>query len=361
MSFDAVVMLTWSNWFTEMRANRYHYATRFAKKNPVIFVQPDLNKAKFYFEESGYENITILHIHRTFNENIAAILNKALLTKKIIKPLLWVYNVNFCKFVVTKFSPLKVYHATEDYFSDEFHQNIKIGEEIKQKLLITLMATDLLVSVSEGVQASYCQNGQYKGEKILLANGCDFDFYRTDLRQVDVQDGKKNVALYQGNISDKLDYELLIKLIAKMPDWDFWFCGRAEYLPGWKKVLTYKNVSYFGCVPPEKVKELSYQATVGLIPFLQNNLIIERTFPLKAFEYIACGLPVVTIPIKALLPYNKVFNFAQSVDEFANLIRVTAQTRYQKQAIQNRLEEANKHSYNRKFELLLDKIMKLTR
>ena len=39
--FDAIVMLTWSDWFTEPVSNRYHYATRFAKHLPVIFVQPD--------------------------------------------------------------------------------------------------------------------------------------------------------------------------------------------------------------------------------------------------------------------------------------------------------------------------------
>lgn len=41
--FDCLVMLTWSDWHTELRSNRYHYVTRFAATGKeVVFVQPDL-------------------------------------------------------------------------------------------------------------------------------------------------------------------------------------------------------------------------------------------------------------------------------------------------------------------------------
>ncbi len=355
-SFDSVVMLTWSNWFEEMRSNRYHYATRFAKHCPVIFVQPDLKKMAFHFEVSGCENLTILHIPRFLNAEALALLNEALLSRKIIKPLLWIYNVNFADFIIERYSALKVYHATEDYFSKEFYQDLQAADKIKKQLSIILQYADLLISVSEGVQESYCTNAQYKGKKLVLTNGCDFDFYKMDLQNINEKSKHQKIVLYQGNISDKLDFELLTQLILKMSDWEFWFCGKAQALKGWRKVLSLKNVKYHGCVSPEKLRELSYHASVGVIPFLQNNLIIERTFPLKAFEYVACGLPVVTVPIQSLLSYANVFHFARTADEFEALIKVIAQTRYYKQAIQNRLTEASKHSYDGKFEVLLDKI-----
>ena len=37
---DAIVFLIWPGWKTELRANRWHYASRWARHLPVILVQP---------------------------------------------------------------------------------------------------------------------------------------------------------------------------------------------------------------------------------------------------------------------------------------------------------------------------------
>src|SRR3990172_8738951 len=60
--FDAVIMLTWSDWHTEPRSNRYHYAKRVSQHLPVIFVQPDRPKGQYEFEATELERVTILHI-----------------------------------------------------------------------------------------------------------------------------------------------------------------------------------------------------------------------------------------------------------------------------------------------------------
>ena len=92
---DALVMLTWSNWHTEPRSNRYHYATRFARHIPVILVQPDLEDDTYHFEETGIENLTVLHLYRDYNSpKQLQIFNKALLERKCIHPIFWVYNTH---------------------------------------------------------------------------------------------------------------------------------------------------------------------------------------------------------------------------------------------------------------------------
>lgn len=356
---DAVVMLTWSNWHTEMRSNRYHYATRFAKLWPVIFVQPDLSDLKVYFEDAGYDNIYILHIPIVFNEYTSRLLNQALLARKIIKPMLWIYNVNFIDFVATKYAALKIYHATEDYFAKEFYLDGFGGGEIVKKLKKLLFFIDLLASVSEGVEESYCMNGLYKGEKILLGNGCDFEFYKPSARAISCVKENKKIAFYQGNITNKLNFDLLSKLINKMSDWEFWFCGKDHGLSDWKKLLKLNNVKYFGCVSPEEIRNLAYKSTVGLIPFVEKNLFLKQSFPLKAFEYVACGLPVVTVPIQSLLSYSNVFSFAQTVDEFEKKIRESVKIRDDKESIKQRLLEASKHGYDVKFEKILNTIKEI--
>ena len=59
---------------------------------------------------------------------------------------------------------------------------------------------------------------------------------------------------------------------------------------------------------------------MGIIPFAPNESIWERSFPLKAFEYVACGLPVVSTPLRQLLPWQDLFAFTADPEAFARTI-----------------------------------------
>jgi glycosyltransferase involved in cell wall biosynthesis len=359
--FDCVVMLTRSNWHTEPRSNRYHYATRFAKHLPVIFVQPDLSEASFQYEETDIDNLSILHIFSTYGAAQNDNLNQALLERRFIKPLLWTYNFLFSEFVVRRYAPLKIYHATEDYFNPDF---IGIDQGMLSDLKKVLSHVDLLVAVSEGVKDSYINKANYSGETIVLNNGCDFNFWAINSDEVSKQISENNkqqkIAFYQGGINFRLNYSLIESLIKEMPDWELWFCGEVSNLSDeWESLCKHKNLKYFGKLHPEQVRQLAHQATVGIIPLVENDLIIKRSFPLKAFEYVACGLPVVTVPIESLLSFPEVFHFASSSQEFISKLRDVAPSRYNVQDRDNRLQIANEQDYDKRFEQLQVKINSL--
>jgi len=351
--FDAVVMLTASDWFAEMRSNRYHYATRFARHLPVIFVQPDLNELQFRFEESGTAGITVLHVCRHFDWKQDVLLRTALKRKRIVKPLLWVYNHEFLDFIAVCCAPFTIYHATEDYFSPDF----RLSSASQGVLRKVLKLSDVLVAVSEGVKDSYRERGRYSGDILVVENGCDFKFWAPPTGEMPTflpGSTGKQVALYQGGIHRKIDFALMHELVRHLPDWEFWFCG--EVYPGiheWRSLSRHANVRYFGKLRPEEVRELAYRSTVGLIPFVQSDWIIERSFPLKAFEYVACGLPVVSVPIKALQPFSSVVTCAQTPEQFMDAMNRAAPTRHDTEAIAQRLKIARQHDYDMKFEALL--------
>src|SRR5690606_26527669 len=58
---------------------------------------------------------------------------------------------------------------------------------------------------------------------------------------------------------------------------------------------------------------------VGIIPFIQNDWIVKRSFPLKAYEYYASGLDVVSVPIDSLMPETN-FAFAEDKVAFARIV-----------------------------------------
>ena len=354
--FDCVVMLTLSNWKTEPRSNRFHYATRFAQLIPVIFVQADLDKAEARFEKTEFENLNILHVYSQFGPEQNSLMNQALLERGFIKPLLWIYYHHFAGFVAHRHSPLKVYHATEDWFSPDYG----LGEEVLKLLRQVLTQTDLLVAVSDEVLRSYSHNAKYKKETILLENGCDYKFWApapNEIRNITSQKGGKRIALYQGGINRRLDCGLLQEVSKILDDWEIWLCGalHPDFAKQLKALLRCSNIKHLGYLSPERLRETVYRVTVGIIPFLQNHMI-KVSLPLKAFEYVACGLPVVSVPIAALEAYEGIFEFADGPQQFAEAIQKVAPTRYDLSAIENRLSVARKQDYDLRFNTLIEKI-----
>lgn len=359
-NFDCVVMLTFSDWKTEPRSNRYHYATRFAQQIPVVFVQADVYEPTAYFEKTQIQRLEILHVYRIFGSKQTALLNEALLEHNFIKPLLWIYNPDFSDFIIHRYSPLRIYHASEDYFASEHERDAGFIKRLRQVLCVT----DLLVAVSRLVLESYLRNSEFRNRSIVLRNGCDYRFWAPDSEEISKlgsQRERRKVAFFQGGVNRRIDYDLLRKVCERLPDWEFWICGKVD--PYSRKVLRSlhcSNLKYFGYLEPHQVRQLSYNATVGIIPFVQNNMIWV-SLPLKAFEYIACGLPVVSVPIGALQDFDQLFALASTAEEFAAAIVRLAPERHDFDAIEAKLKSAQREDYDVRFSELVDEMDLLLR
>ncbi|MBZ6076291.1 glycosyltransferase [Microvirga puerhi] len=252
---------------------------------------------------------------------------------------------------------MRVYHATEDYLSPSDGLSVSTLN-VQAPLKRLLHEIDLLVSVSEGVAHSYEAHGGYRGASIVLRNGCDFPFWR-DSRASDYTPpaDARPVALFQGALNSRLDYDLLLELVDSLPDWHFWFCGKTvDAPPGWNKLLARPNVRHFGSLAPAAIADLARQSSVGLIPFRQDALM-RRSLPLKAYEYVACGLPVVTIPIDALGEEPHLFSFARNAREFADAMVLQATTRTDPARIEERLIAASQQSYDERFAQLKSELL----
>lgn len=361
LNFDSVVMLTWSNWYKELRSNRYHYATRFAKLKPVIFVQPDLSYPRYQFKKTEIPNITVLHIYHMPGDIQSNLLNKALAQKHCLNPLFWIYNIRFYDFIQNRHSVLNVYHATEDYLSSNSPISIKSDKNQYHQFNETLKACQLMVAVTENVARLNNAHSDFTGKTLVATNGCDYNFYSPESISEALKKAPQKTVFYQGNIFNKLDYELLLTLTKRLPDWHFQFCGNVPYEePGWKAVLQQPNVRYSGVLSPEQIRAYSHQATVGIIPFINDQgWLIKSSLPLKAFEYLACGLPVVSAPIESLLPYKEVFDFATTTDEYEQAILKSYQRRYDEEDLIKRLKVSASQDYDIKFQSVLKDIKQL--
>lgn len=351
--FDAVIMLTWSDWKTEPRSNRYHYAKRFAQHVPVLFVQPwALPGSPLSVEITDVPNVDIVHATYAFDKPEVAQLRGLLRSRGIKRPLLWIYNsLHFQSLIDDLEGCFKVYHATEDYFTESEGLAIDDKSLVKDSIRRLLPKIDLLVSVSSGVVRSFIKGGNFTGDYLVLNNGCDAEFLfecAWEVRHDAQSRTQKKIAIFQGGINQRLDYDLLMRAVRTLPNWEFRFCGAQAEIPGWKDLLREKNVKYLGALDPRQIAHEMARASVGIIPFIQDQWI-RNSLPLKAYEYVACGLPVVTVPIDALADSPELFSIATAADVFIEQIQAAHARRHDPELLVARASAARENSYDARF------------
>ena len=387
-AFDCVIFLTQSDWRTEPRSNRYHYATRFAARLPVYFVQPDAPHTALFEEESDYPGISLVHCSwhtddpapdagprfarrggstSPSSKTPAQALKAFFRSKGISRPLVWIYNANYRDFILAIPEWFRAYHATEDYTLGEAF----IDAPYRLLTLEMLRQCDLMVAVSDAVRANYMAHAGFQGVAVTLANGCDYSFwrrsgafdYRPAPRGLLSRLGLRRrpprpIVLYQGGINGRLDFAMLNDLAGRMLDFQFNFCGLVDErsssrdaMAGWRDLLQRPNVDYLGLLSAEAVAAEARKASVGISPFLETPLIAV-SLPLKSYEYLACGLPVVTPPIAALAHDAEHFTFAHTAQDYEAAIRRLAPTRADPAAVAARLAAAARMDYDRRFEEL---------
>ena len=124
---------------------------------------------------------------------------------------------------------------------------------------------------------------------------------------------------YVGNLSSRLDIELLDALATARPAWQFAFVGSAHLDPAILELRRHANVHFLGVRPHREARRLMAGFDVALIPHLDNEMT-QAMNPLKAFVYAGVGVPVISTPIANLGELEGLITVADGVDGFLGAI-----------------------------------------
>jgi glycosyltransferase involved in cell wall biosynthesis len=100
----------------------------------------------------------------------------------------------------------------------------------------------------------------------------------------------------------KLDLPLLVELARLRPDWSFALVGPVGAGDPSTDVSSLSGLPNVHLLGPRRYEELPLVlrgAAAGLIPYARNDLT-DGIFPMKVYEYLAAGLPVVSTPLPSL-------------------------------------------------------------
>jgi glycosyltransferase involved in cell wall biosynthesis len=140
----------------------------------------------------------------------------------------------------------------------------------------------------------------------------------------------------------KMDVPLLIQLLHDRPGWRLIVIGpRQDNDAGVDRLLRMANVTYLGAKPYSELPGYLHAADVGLIPAALNTYT-ESMFPMKFFEYLAAGLPVVSTPLSSLEDFSNVASLAPA-ERFCEAVDSVLQGNVPPLA--DRLRVAEEHTY----------------
>ena len=155
---------------------------------------------------------------------------------------------------------------------------------------------------------------------ILSPNAGDYDFFHTNrncspaAELANKVQGYDCVLGYYGCMAKWFDYDLIIEVARKKPNWCFVFACycfdgtieqlRSENLP---------NVLLYPTQPYERLPSFAACFDIQIIPFIIDD-ITKATSPVKLFEYMATGKPILTSRMPECLQYDCVITYNDADD-----------------------------------------------
>jgi glycosyltransferase involved in cell wall biosynthesis len=233
----------------------------------------------------------------------------------IEQPVLYIWHPSFADMIGHCGERLVVYHCYDEYAAFTGSDRARIADQEAR----VLEAADIVVTVSEGL---YEKKRTRNVNTHLVRNGVDYPLFASagdaatpvapELREL----RRPIVGCITRIVPDYFDAALLHEVFARRPDWTFVVvgpeCSSSEALTRLKAL---PNVQLLGrrelATLPSYLK--AFDACVIPYVLTENKLLAD---PLKLYEYLAAGKPVVSKPLPGLAAFCDVVSVATTADEW---------------------------------------------
>jgi GT2 family glycosyltransferase/glycosyltransferase involved in cell wall biosynthesis len=193
-----------------------------------------------------------------------------------------------------------------------------IGMQLPEMEKHLVRNCDFLVVTS---QRLYDKWRAYRRPLLLARNAADYDFYQTRCNPNNLLAGvKRPIAGYYGAIANWFDVDLLVEVARCKPDFTFVLLG-GVFDVDVSRLRLLPNVVLLGQQPYETMPQYLYHFDVCMIPF-KINRVTEATDPVKLYEYLSGGKPVVSVDLPELEPYRDYVYLAEDAADFSEKLDV---------------------------------------
>lgn len=269
-----------------------------------------------------------------------------------------IYSTSFVEYDswLKKFTDrnFKIIYEYVDDLSDDI-AGFKISDEIKASHKRMLEDTEKVYVVTTADKL-YQEAKELRGENklALVTNGVQYEhFANIDCKKIpdkmkNIVKSKKKIIGYFGALASWFDYDLIKELAEEFKDdYEIVLIGiDYDQSLGKSGILKLDNVHYLGTVNYNELPTYSKFFNVSIIPFVVNE-ITEATSPVKLFEYMALGKPIVTTALPECRKYESPL-VSDSHEDFINNIKKAAELENSKEYIELLRKEGNQNTWRQK-------------
>ena len=208
-----------------------------------------------------------------------------------------------------------------------------------------LKQADLVVTTSAGLSEIVGQTAK----NLLIRNAGEVAYFGETPARL-AYSSQRPVAGYLGAIADWFDIGLVTAAANRFPDWDFVLVGSTDYcdVAGAEKLA---NVKLIGEVPYDQAAAWVHSFDVAMIPFKLTELT-RCTNPVKIYEYLAAGKPVVATALPEVKLMAEVAHVADTHEEFMELLDTAMAERGDDALAARRRQWAAAHDWGNRAEQL---------
>ena len=359
-----IICLSNQLWDFPLWTNKKHVMSRLPKLgHEVLFVDPPINVGRVFFRyfskgkwslsriftqtKKTEENVTVFSplnfppFKKDFSVKHAKRINK--IAQKIFdgqteseqadkKTILWVYHVelegleNYLKYIKHDFL---IYDCVDNYEAFPKYDTPEKKKWIADQEKLLASRANVVFATTPGLVEKL---GKYNPKTYFTPNVGDFDrFFDIKNKGFEIPEDLKNISHpivgFTGAVDEyKFDKKLLRKIAEDYPSYSFVIIGplALKDKESTKKALGFedlKNVFFLGSKDFTEIPKYVAFFDVMIIPYQLNDYTVGGCFPVKFFEPLAAGIPLVVTDLPSYYPFSDVCYISKNENEFSNNIR----------------------------------------
>ncbi len=275
------------------------------------------------------------------------------------KPILWTFSWYLAEVLpFFRWGKFLVYDRVDQAGSVDPVQDRKIKALDRQYL----SSVDF-VFVNSPYALNFVKN--YNQNSFLVPCGCAIELFLNN--KVSIPDDliriKKPVIGLVGSIDHRIDFSIIYPLVKKNPNWSLVFIGtpftkdsaqhKKAKLDEWLgKLKVLPNVYFLGQKAKNEIPGYIKGFDVCLIPYDIDQEFVKGCNPMKLYEYLAMGKPVVSTPIAAVAQYSPTVGIASTSPGFEKQISRFLKEKKNIQEIEKRKKIALDNSWAKKVAIM---------
>lgn len=238
-----------------------------------------------------------------------------------------------------------VFDCMDDHggFSTNTAQALKVEEVLMQNADLVITSSNLLEERAKLINHSTIQ----------VKNGTEFEHFANPFPNGELDHlSDRPIIGYYGAISDWFDMELVAHCAQSRQDWNFVLIG-STFGADLKPVEGMKNIYFLGEKPYKDLPGYLAYFDVCTIPFKIIPLTMA-TNPVKFYEYLSAGKPVVSVDLPELHAYREDCYLGCNPDEFVALLEQAYNEREDENLIKRRLKLASENSWDARVDAIFE-------